>query len=292
VHRRFFCAIVSEAGKRMYYSTDVRLLEAISLAMKAEPVSASVNKMEETSRSEPDDATSPVGQSLKQWCRLARRHAKISQSSLAVKLGVPLKHVAQWELPQRVNQLPSETQIAVIARITGYPVSTETVNFGLVDGEVHNPVKPLAAQRQARSVSEEIVAIAEVLSARTSDEPDKIHRNAAIFAQRYGIAGKTESSLQRIGFLWGLTRQGTQRIISRMLTQCVRCRAHLRNEQFILLAKELTTFGDMSVDRIQDALQERLGGTLSLVHAKQFASDVLGQRLDIPQSLRSKNRKA
>jgi hypothetical protein len=198
-----------------------------------------------------------------------------------VKLGVPLKHVAQWELPQRVNQLPSETQIAVIARITDYPVATETTSLRLVDGEAHTGVKPFV-QRPVQSVSEEIVAIAEVLGAQTSAEPDKVYRNAAIFAQRYGVAGKKQSSLQRIAFLWGITRQGTQRIISQMLTQSIRCRAHFRDEQFQLLAKDLATSGETSLDRLQEKLQERLGGSLSLAHARQFASDVLGQRLNVP----------
>ena len=223
------------------------------------------------------------GPHLKRWCKAARKRANLSQSRLAEALSLPLRKVALWESPQRVGELPSESQVAKIAEVTGCALviedSVETPVLSL-----RNDIRTIPVQRAATTVSDEIVAIGEVLSGLVSS-PEKRARDAALFAQRYGVDGPDEISLQSIGLRWGLTKEGVRRTIARMLTRGAAHRVSFRAEQFLRLAEEIQALGECAPGHLDASLRHRLGTALSLADAQRFSKEILGRRLPLLQPL-------
>lgn len=97
------------------------------------------------------------------------------------------------------------------------------------------------------------------------------------FAERYGVLGESQSTLESIGTRAGLTRERIRQIIKRMIERSTDL--DIRTPLLDSLADECAKLAPASIAKIDSELAVLLGESLSVESAQRFASEILGKRV-------------
>jgi len=203
-----------------------------------------------------------------------------TQTQIAQDLNVSLGTYRSWEslFPQR---RPSEETLSRLEQVLGVP-------SGWLDSDALEPapVAPPVPQKAAgETAADEIRAIGNWLSRRDplrrTAQPERLSavetRAARIFAQRYGVLGHEQSTLQALGDAWGITRERARQILSKMTYRC----KELKFPTPIIdaLAQEIEPHLPVGLEQADQQFREKLGENLSIRTLDTFTREILGRNL-------------
>lgn len=218
----------------------------------------------------------------KLWCRHARRHAKLSASTLAEALDISEALVRQWEAVRQGSSAPNAHRLQQIAQRTGYalPPHWRIANLRPEQRDLRRSRAPrtMPEQRSATSVADEILAIGERLGSLGGNEANAV-RNAKIFAQRYGAGGAHASTLQACGDHYGMTRERVRQIQQKMLERAAMLGVRFDGSCTRALAAAIEAAPTGPLEEAETRLRSLLGPNLSLLDARRFANEVLAVAL-------------
>lgn len=102
-------------------------------------------------------------------------------------------------------------------------------------------------------------------------------RFANIFAQRYGVVGEGETTLQAIGTRYGVSRERIRQVVDKMVERAV----YFEEPTPLLdsLAQQLPPLLPQTVAQLDLSLRSELGESLSLHSLERFAREILGRSI-------------
>jgi transcriptional regulator with XRE-family HTH domain len=210
--------------------------------------------------------------------------ARLTQAGLATLLGLSTARVAQWESPTSGHAPPNAGRLQQISAVTRQPLPDSWIApQEILDPECFRRTKRKlhrhrATQRDASTVAGEIQAVADVL-ASVFGVPQNAERNAAMFAQRYGVHGPDLATLQACGDRHGMTRERVRQICDRMLEQGRAHKIQPGTARLVELAQALAALDTCPLIEAEATLRPLLGPELALLDARRYANEVAGLAL-------------